>query len=125
MIPGPAFSLDSARVFHYHAACFGKRNSSGLGLRAIRIHELRQVRKKATVVDSRRCRGNTRGLASSGSFPDPQFTSPTSRLWFRFRGSEWIPIPRLIADRGIPARRLWRRMARRMSPAAGWLETGS
>ena len=37
---------------------------SGLGLRAIRICKPRQVRKKATVVDTRMCRGTTRGLAS-------------------------------------------------------------
>ena len=37
---------------------------SGLGLRAIWICKPRQVRKKATVVDTRMCRGTTRGLAS-------------------------------------------------------------
>ena len=92
------FYLDSARLFHYHAACFGKMNFSGLGLRAIRIRKPRQVRKKATVVDSRRRRGNTRDLANSGSFPDPQFTSPTSRPCYRFPGFEWTQTPRLIQD---------------------------
>ena len=83
---------------------FGNTNSSGLGLRAIRIREPRQVRKKATVVDPRMCRGITRDLASSWLFPHRQFTVLTSHLWFLLPGFKRTLVHCQIQDTGASVR---------------------